>query len=35
MTCQDDFTFPTELLEQVQEQGLEALNEACRLIVAG
>jgi hypothetical protein len=33
MTYQDDFTLPTELLEQVAEQGLDFLPELIRIIV--
>jgi len=33
MTYQDDFTLPTELLEQLTEQGLEGLPEMIRVIV--
>ena len=33
MTYRDDFTLPAELLEQVQEQGLEALPELMRVIL--
>jgi transposase-like protein len=33
MTYQDDFTLPTELLEQVAEQGLEFLPELIRIII--
>jgi transposase-like protein len=33
MTYRDDFTLPAELLEQVQEQGLEALPELIRVII--
>jgi transposase-like protein len=33
MTYQDDFTLPTELLEQVTEQGLDYLPELIRIVV--
>jgi putative transposase len=33
MTYQDDFTLPTELLEQLTEQGLEGLPEMIRVLV--
>ena len=33
MTYREDFTLPAELLEQVQEQGLEVLPELIRVIV--
>jgi putative transposase len=33
MTYQDDFTLPTELLEQLTEQGLEGLHEMIRVLV--
>jgi putative transposase len=33
MTYQDDFTLPTELLEQLNEQGLEGLHEMIRVLV--
>ena len=33
MTYQDDFTLPTELLEQVAEQGLDFLPELIRIII--
>ena len=33
MTYQDDFTLPTELLEQVAEQGLDFLPELIRIVV--
>jgi putative transposase len=33
MTYQDDFTLPTELLEQVAEQGLDFLPELIRILV--
>lgn len=33
MTYQDDFTLPTELLEQVAEQGLDFLPELIRLVI--
>ena len=33
MTYQDDFTLPTELLEQVTEQGLDFLPELIRIVV--
>jgi putative transposase len=33
MTYREDFTLPAELLEQVQEQGLEALPELMRVIL--
>lgn len=33
MTYREDFTLPTELLEQVQEQGLEILPELIRVIL--
>jgi putative transposase len=33
MTYQDDFTLPTELLEQVAEQGLEFLPELIRIVI--
>jgi transposase-like protein len=33
MTYQDDFTLPTELLEQVTEQGLDYLPELIRIVI--
>jgi transposase-like protein len=33
MTYQDDFTLPTELLEQVAEQGLDFLPELIRIVI--
>jgi transposase-like protein len=33
MTYQDDFTLPTELLEQVAEQGLDFIPELVRIVV--
>ncbi len=33
MTYQDHFTLPTELLEQVAEQGLDFLPELIRIVV--
>ena len=33
MTYREDFTLPTELLEQVQEQGLDVLSELIRVIL--
>jgi putative transposase len=33
MTYQDDFTLPTELLEQLTEQGLDGLHEMIRVLV--
>ncbi|NTV33929.1 MAG: IS256 family transposase [Deltaproteobacteria bacterium] len=33
MTYRDDFTLPAELLEQVQEQGLDVLPELIRVVV--
>jgi hypothetical protein len=33
MTYQDDFTLPTELLEQVAEKGLEFLPELIRIVI--
>jgi putative transposase len=33
MTYQDDFTLPTELLEQVAEQGLDFLPELIRMVI--
>ena len=33
MTYQDDFTLPTELLDQVAEQGLDFLPELIRIVV--
>ena len=33
MTYQDDFTLPTELLEQISEQGLDFLPELIRLVI--
>lgn len=33
MTYRDDFTLPAELLEQVQEQGLEILPELIRIVI--
>jgi transposase-like protein len=33
MTYQDDFTLPTELLEQVAEQGLDYLPELIRIVI--
>ena len=33
MTYQEDFTLPTELLEQLTEQGLEGLHEMVRVLV--
>ena len=33
MTYREDFTLPAELLEQVQEQGLEVLPELLRVIL--
>jgi putative transposase len=33
MTYQDDFTLPTELLEQVAEQGLDFLPELIRILI--
>ncbi len=33
MTYREDFTLPAELLEQVQEQGLEVLPELIRVII--
>lgn len=33
MTHQDDFTLPTELLEQVAEQGLDFLPELIRIVI--
>jgi len=33
MTYQDDFTLPTELLEQVAEQGLDFLPELVRIVI--
>ena len=33
MTYQDDFTLPTELLEQVAEQGLDFIPELIRIVV--
>ena len=33
MTYSDDFTLPTELLEQISEQGLEYLPELIRILV--
>ncbi len=33
MACQDHFTLPTELLEQITEQGLEFLPELIRIVV--
>ena len=33
MTYQDHFTLPTELLEQVTEQGLDFLPELIRIVV--
>jgi len=33
MTYRQDFTLPAELLEQVQEQGLDVLPELIRVIL--
>ena len=33
MTYQDHFTLPTELLEQVAEQGLDFLPELIRIVI--
>ena len=33
MTYREDFTLPAELLEQVQEQGLDVLPELMRVII--
>jgi hypothetical protein len=33
MTYREDFTLPAELLEQVQEQGLDVLPELLRMIL--
>jgi len=33
MTYQDNFTLPTEILEQVAEQGLDFLPELIRIVV--
>jgi transposase-like protein len=33
MTCREDFTLPAELLEQVQEQGLDVLPERIRIVI--
>ena len=33
MTYHEDFTLPAELLEQVQEQGLDVLPELIRVII--
>src|SRR5574341_1224354 len=33
MTYQDDFTLPTELLEQVAEQGLDFLPDLIRIVI--
>jgi hypothetical protein len=33
MTYREDFTLPAELLEQVQEQGLDVLPELIRTII--
>ena len=33
MTYREDFTLPAELLEQVQEQGLDVLPELIRVII--
>ena len=33
MTYREDFTLPAELLEQVQEQGLDGLPELIRVII--
>jgi putative transposase len=33
MTYQDDFTLPTELLEQVAKQGLDFLPELIRIVI--
>lgn len=33
MTHQDDFTLPTELLQQVTEQGLDCLPELIRIVI--
>jgi len=33
MTYQEDFTLPTELLEQVSQQGFDILPELIRIVV--
>ena len=33
MTYQDHFTLPTELLEQLSEQGLDSLPDMIRILV--
>ena len=33
MTCQDNFTLPQTVLEQIADQSFEALPEAIRLLI--
>ena len=33
MTCKDEFTFPTELLDQIAAQGLDFLLELIRFVI--
>lgn len=33
MTYQNDFTVPSELMEQIQEQGLDGLPELIRIMI--
>ncbi len=33
MTYREDFTLPSELIEQVKEQGLEILPELIRIVI--
>ena len=33
MTYRQDFTLPAELMEQVQEQGLDVLPELIRIVI--